>query len=69
VILDPDLAFADVDVNDRAVDAAYAVPAHVHDLVVVAVGVYDGFRLDLAVRRLVAGVLVDEVANNSSVTI
>src|SRR5262245_20987664 len=67
VVLHPDLAAADVDVDDRAVHAADAVPADVHHLVMVARRVHHGLRHDLAVRGLVAGVLLDEGTNDLTV--
>src|SRR5207302_104241 len=62
VVLDPHLAVADVDVDDRAVDAPAAAPAHLDHLVVIVVPIHDGFGADVPVRRLVAGIFLDQTA-------
>src|SRR5262249_11759094 len=62
VVLNPDLAVLDVKVDDGAVDAPDAVPADVHHLVMVLLGVHDRLRVDLAVGRLIARILLDQAA-------
>src|SRR5260370_13541279 len=57
VVLHPDLAVLDVNVNDAAVDAPDTVPADVHDLVVIVLAVHDCLGLDPAVRGRVPGVI------------
>jgi hypothetical protein len=69
VVLDPNLAVVDIDVNDGTVYPADAVPADVHDFVVVTVAVHDGLRLDLAMRRLVTGLLLNETGHDLAVAV
>src|SRR5262249_8703552 len=67
VVLDPDLAAVDVDMHDGPVHAAHAVPADVHDFVVVPFGVHDGLRLDLPVPGFVPGIVLDEAAHDLTI--
>src|SRR5262249_24054303 len=69
IVLDPHLAVADVDVNDRAVDAPVPLPAHLHHLVVVVLAVHDGFCADVTAGRLVAGVFLDQAADDFPVSV
>jgi hypothetical protein len=69
VVLDPHFAVADVNVDDGAVDAVLAVPAHLHHLVVIAFVIHDGFRPDVAARRLVGGVLLDQSAHDHAISV
>ena len=69
VVLDPHLAVTDVDVDDRAMNAAAAVPTHLHDLVVIVLAVHDRFRADVAVHRLVAGIFFDQTPHDVAVTV
>src|SRR5207245_685410 len=64
VALNPDLAVDDVNMDDRAVHAAHAVPAHVHHLVMIAVTVHDRLGFNLAMRGLIAGILLDHPAHD-----
>jgi hypothetical protein len=64
VILDPDLAALDVDVNDRSVHAPSSIPTHVNHLVVILFGVDDCLCFDLTVRGLVPGILLDQAADD-----
>src|SRR5207248_18313 len=59
VVLYPDLAVNDVDVDDRAVYATNPVPAHVHHLVVIPVAVHNGLGFDLTVGWFVTCILAD----------
>src|SRR5438128_1889017 len=69
VVLDPHFAVADVDVEDRAMHATAAVPPHLHYLVVIVFAVDDGLRPDVAIRRLVAGVLLYQTAHDLAITV
>src|SRR5579864_2261050 len=55
VVLYPHFAVDDVDVNDRTMNAADAVPADMHELIMIVLLVRDGLRVNLSVRRFIAG--------------
>src|SRR5262249_31174468 len=69
IVLDPDLATDNVEVNHRSMHASLPVPADMHDLIVVLVSIDDGFCINLAVGRLVTGILLDDPTGDFSISL
>jgi hypothetical protein len=69
VILDPHLIIPNVDVNDRPMDTAVAVPPNLNNLIVIAFAIYDGFCPDFSISRLVAGIFLDKTANDFAIAV
>src|SRR5947208_5797630 len=69
VVLNPDLVADDVDMHDRAVDAAVPIPAHMHYLIMVPLAIFDRLGFDLAVGGLVACIFPDHSADNFAITL
>src|SRR2546425_7011016 len=63
VMLDPDLAVDDVDMQHTAVHPPATVPAHVYDYVVIARGINNGLCVNAPVGRTVCRQLSDERAH------
>jgi hypothetical protein len=68
IVLDPDFSAADIDVHNRAMHAAHAVPTDMDHFIMIAVAVDDRFGLDLPVRRFVPGVFFNQAANDLAVS-
>jgi hypothetical protein len=60
VVLNPDFAINDVEINDRTVNAPYALSADVQDFEMIAVSINDLFSLDDAVHGRVLVVLLSQ---------
>src|SRR4051812_48769653 len=69
VMLDPHLAIPYVDVEDRPVNPRLPLPADVDHLVMVALAVDDRLAADLAVRRLVTRVSLDQLRHGPAVPV
>jgi hypothetical protein len=55
--------------DDRSVDAALALPAHLHDLVVIVFPIDHRFRADVAISGPIAGILLYQTAYNRAITV
>ena len=69
VVLNPDLAVANVKVQHAAVDAIDAIPARVHQLVMILRLVDDDLDLYLAARRPKLRVLMKDLLEDGAISV
>jgi hypothetical protein len=67
IMLNPNLAVNEVEVQHRAMHPTRPIPTDVHDLIVILLGINNDFHLNLSVRWFVT-VVLDEIVKNVSIT-
>jgi hypothetical protein len=68
ITLDPAFAIDEVDMNEAPVDTA-AVPAKVHEEIMVTLPVKNGLRLDFTVRRGEPGVIIEKALDGLAINV
>jgi hypothetical protein len=63
IVLNPDLARFDINMEQASVNTLILIPPHSHKLVMVAIGIDNLLDINLTERRAVAAVLIQNVAD------